>query len=124
MCHANNEKQKTTHNRKNGTTKQEKIRTQGEKETYKLFGILETDTIKQVKTKEKIKKRISQENEKTTWNQTILQEPYKRDKHLGYPLRKIFGTIFEMDEEKTQTRNKILQLKLVLKSTRSKMICL
>ena len=35
---------------------QEKIRTFGEKETYKYLGILEADTIKQVEMKEKIKK--------------------------------------------------------------------
>ena len=35
---------------------QEKIRTLGEEETYKYLGILETDNIKQVEKKEKIKK--------------------------------------------------------------------
>ena len=35
---------------------QDKIRTLGEKETYKYLGILEADTIKQVEVKEKIKK--------------------------------------------------------------------
>ena len=35
---------------------QEKIRTLGEKETYKYLGILETDTTKQMEMKEKIKK--------------------------------------------------------------------
>ena len=35
---------------------QDKIRTLGEKETFKYLGILEADTIKQVKMKEKIKK--------------------------------------------------------------------
>ena len=35
---------------------QDKIRMLGEKETYKYLGILEADTIKQVKMKEKIKK--------------------------------------------------------------------
>ena len=35
---------------------QDKIRTIGEKETYKYLGILDDDTIKQVETKEKIKK--------------------------------------------------------------------
>ena len=35
---------------------QDKIRTLGEKESYKYLGILETDTIKQVEMKEKIKK--------------------------------------------------------------------
>ena len=49
-------------------TNQEKISTLGEKETYKYFGILEPNTIKQLVRKEK--KRISQENEKATRNQT------------------------------------------------------
>ena len=40
----------------NGTTKTRKIRTLGEKETYKYLGILVADTIKQVKMKERIKK--------------------------------------------------------------------
>ena len=35
---------------------QDKIRTLGEKETYKYLGILEADTMKQVETKENIKK--------------------------------------------------------------------
>ena len=35
---------------------QDKIRTLGEKETYKYLGILEADTIKQVEMKEKIQK--------------------------------------------------------------------
>ena len=35
---------------------QDKIRTLEEKETYKYLGILEADTIKQVETKDKIKK--------------------------------------------------------------------
>ena len=35
---------------------QEKIRTLGEKETFKYLGILEADTIKQVEKKEKLKK--------------------------------------------------------------------
>ena len=35
---------------------QDKIRTLGEKETYKYLGILEADTIKQVEMKDKIKK--------------------------------------------------------------------
>ena len=35
---------------------QDKIRTLGEKETYKYLGILEVDTIKQVEMKDKIQK--------------------------------------------------------------------
>ena len=41
---------------------QDKIRKLGEKETYKYLGISEADTIKQLEMKDKIKKRISQEN--------------------------------------------------------------
>ena len=42
-----------------------------EKETYRYLRILEEDTIKQVEMKEKNSKRVSQENEETTGNQTI-----------------------------------------------------
>ena len=37
-------------------TNQDKIKTLGEKKTYKYLGILEADTIKQEEIKEKIKK--------------------------------------------------------------------
>ena len=40
---------------------QDMSRTLGEKETYKYFGILEADTIKQVEMKEKSRKNISRE---------------------------------------------------------------
>ena len=52
-------------------TNKEKIRMLGEKETYKYLGILEADNIKQVEMKKSIKKGEYQENDKTTWNQTI-----------------------------------------------------
>ena len=42
---------------------QDKIRTLGEKETYKYLGILEDETIKQVEMKEKSRKNISGEPE-------------------------------------------------------------
>ena len=41
---------------------QDKIRTFGEKETYKYLGILKADTIKQVEMKKQNLKKISQEN--------------------------------------------------------------
>ena len=56
MCHANNEKRETTHDRKNRTTKSRKIREPGEKETCKYLGILEAEIINQVKMKEKIER--------------------------------------------------------------------
>ena len=37
---------------------QDKIRTLGEKETYKCLGVSETDTIKKVEMKDKIQKNI------------------------------------------------------------------
>ena len=42
---------------------QDKIRTLGEKESYKYLSILEADTTKQVESKDKIKKNISGELE-------------------------------------------------------------
>ena len=51
---AKNGKRETTPDRQDRTTKSRKNRTLGEKETYKYLGILEADTIKQVKMKEKI----------------------------------------------------------------------
>ena len=57
MFHASNEKSQTTSNWRNGTTKSRKKNwTLGEKETYKYWGILEANTIRQVEMKEKIKK--------------------------------------------------------------------
>ena len=58
---------------------QEKIRTLGEKETYKYSRILEADTIKQVEMKKKkIKKSISGEREsysrQTYRAETLLKE--------------------------------------------------
>ena len=75
---------------------QERIRTSGEKKTYKYLGILEADTIKQVEMREK--KRILQENEKTTQNQTTLQKPHQRDEYLSCPPCKILGTILKVDK--------------------------
>ena len=52
MCFASIEKRQTTHEQ----TSQEKIGKLGGKETYKYLGLLEVDTIKQMKMKKKIKK--------------------------------------------------------------------
>ena len=56
MHHANNENWETTPDGGKELPNQEKIRTPREEETYKYMGILETDSIKQVEMKEKIKK--------------------------------------------------------------------
>ena len=50
---------------------QEKLKTLGEKETYKYLGILEADTIKQVEMKETNEKRVLQKNQKITRDKTL-----------------------------------------------------
>ena len=62
---------------------QDKIRTLGEKETYKYLGILEADIIKQVEMKEKIQKEYLRSTRKLLKTKTILQKPYQRNKYLG-----------------------------------------
>ena len=52
MHHASNKKRETTPDEIEQLN-QEKIGTLGEEETYKYLGILEADTIKQMKMKEK-----------------------------------------------------------------------
>ena len=62
--------EKTTKDERNRTTKSTKIKTFEEKETYYYFEILEKDINKQAERKEKNLKRIFQENEETSRNQT------------------------------------------------------
>ena len=64
MRHANNEKRETIYGGRNGATKSRKIRTLREKEAYKNWGILEADTIKRGKMKEKFKKEYLRRTEK------------------------------------------------------------
>ena len=49
----------------------EVIKPLGEKETNKYLGILEADTVQQVKIKEKNLKRVSQKSQKITRDKTI-----------------------------------------------------
>ena len=80
---------------------QGKIWTLGEKETYKYLGILEVDTIKQMEMKEKIKKVYLRTTKRATRDKSILQEPYQRDKYLGFSPCKIFGIILKVDQRRT-----------------------
>ena len=59
---------------------QEKVRTLAENETYKYLDIIEADNIKEGEMKDKIFKNISQENEKTTRDNTLLLKPNQRKK--------------------------------------------
>ena len=72
---------------------QEKIRTLGEKETYKYLAILEADTIKHVEMKEK----ILQANKNTNRNQITEPKTNQRNKYMGCPPSKIIGTILKVD---------------------------
>ena len=56
ICHDYNKKWKKTNSRQNRTAKSRKNQTLGEQGNYKYLRILEADTIKQVKMKEKIRK--------------------------------------------------------------------
>ena len=61
MFNARKEKQTTKKDWRNKSVKLKKTTERSEKETYKYFGIFEA------RMKEK---KVPQENEKTTWNQT------------------------------------------------------
>ena len=65
---------------------QDKIRTFAENETYKYLSILESDTHKQMETKDAIQKNISGEL-KTTRDKTVKPKHYQRNKHLGCTAR-------------------------------------
>ena len=62
MCHARHEKWKTTYDWRNGN--HDKIRTLEENETYKYLGILEVDTIKQVRMKDTTRKEYLRKTRK------------------------------------------------------------
>ena len=78
---------------------QDKIRTHKETETNKYFGILEVDTIKQFKM-EILKKSISREP-KNYSRSNYITRTLSKNKYLGSPIRKIFGTILEVDQRRT-----------------------
>ena len=93
-------------------TNQDKIRTLGEKETYKYFVILETDTIKLIEMKENIKKRIFQANQKATRDKTIQQKTYQRNKYMDCilvrylgPCLKVTGEELRQMEHRTKKNN-------------------
>ena len=59
--------------------------------------------------KEKNLKRVSHKNQKTTRDKTIQQEPYKRDKYLGCPLRKVLGPFLKWTREKLKQMDQRLR---------------
>ena len=65
---------------------QEKIRTLGEKETYKYLGILEADTIKQLEMKEKFKKEYLRRTRKLLETKLYNRSLIKGINTLAVPL--------------------------------------
>ena len=64
MCNTCHEKWQTNITDGIKLPNQDKIRTLGENETHKYFGIVEADTIKQVKMKDKIQKEYCRRTRK------------------------------------------------------------
>ena len=79
----------------------DRIRTLEENETYKYLGILEADTIKQVKMKDTIRKEYLRITEKTTRDKTLQQKPHQRNKYLGCAPSQIFRTLSQVDQRRT-----------------------
>ena len=105
-CHAKSEKQETTHDGQNQITKSRKIRTLGEKQTYKYVGILEADTIKQVEMKEEIKKEyfgrvVFRRTRKLREIKLYSRNLIKEMDTCTAPPRKILGTILGVDQRRT-----------------------
>ena len=78
---------------------QENMKTLREKEMYKYWKLAPSNKWKW----KKKKTELSQENQKAIWDKTLSQEPYKRDRYLGYRPRKILVTILEVDQRNLQT---------------------
>ena len=72
------------------------LRILGVKKVY--LGILEADIFKNGEMKEK---EVSQKNEKTSQNQTLLKKYHERNKNLSSLLCKIFRIILNLDEVRT-----------------------
>ena len=80
--------------------KGKKIRTSREKETDKSWNI-ETGHHQTSRDERKKFKNVSQENEKTTQDQTTKQKSHQRDKYLDCLLCKILGYILKVDKKRT-----------------------
>ena len=78
--------------------KQKKILMLREKVTYKLLGILESDSIKQVEMKEQIKKSISGEQKKNSNPNYFEKNLIKGLNDWVVPSCEILGTIFQLAE--------------------------
>ena len=82
---------------------QEKIRTLGEKETYKYLGILEEDTVKLAKMKEKLKKPCFRRTRKLLETKLHKRNLIKGINTWAFPPRNILSIILKEDDKRTST---------------------
>ena len=95
-------KSRKWHDRRNQTTKSRKNQNAKRKGNEQILGNIGS-WHHQTSGDERKNKRVSRENQKVTWDKTILQELYKRDKYLGCPTHKILRTILGVDQRRLQT---------------------
>ena len=88
---------------------QDKIRTLGENETYKYLGFLEADTIKQVKTKDKIQKEYLRRTRKLHETKLSSRNLIKGINTWGVPLVRYYGAFLKWTAKST-----ILQILLFI----------
>ena len=79
---------------------QDKIRTLGENETYKYFGILETDPIKQVEMKDKIQKEYLRRTRKLLETKLCCRNFIKGINTWAVPLVRLSGPLLKMNLNK------------------------
>ena len=80
---------------------QDKIRTLGEKETYKCLGVSETDTIKKVEMKDKIQKEYLRLTRKLLVIKLSSRNLIKGINTWAVLLDRYSGNLFEMDQRWT-----------------------
>ena len=84
---------------------QAKIRTFGERETYKYLGILEADTIKQVVVKEKIRKEYLRRNRKLLETKICRRNLIKGIHTWAVPHVRYSGLFFKWTKEELKQMN-------------------
>ena len=83
---------------------QDKIRKLGEKETYKYLGILEADTVKQEKMKDKIKKEYLRRTRKLLVTKLCSRNLIKRINTWAVPLVRYLGPLLKWTRIDQRTR--------------------
>ena len=100
----------------NRTTKSRKIRTFGEKETYKYLGILEADTTKQVEMK-KIKKEYPRRTRKLLETKLYSRNLIKGINTGANPLIRYFGPFLKWPREEFKQRDQGIRKPMTMHKT-------